>query len=197
MLILTQEQPATIREPLWGHTKGAAGTFCIQRGFDTRLNVIFYPNQQQRDMPWGVVATFAYGKGPENTPDCLDDDYLARSAAAVAEAEAFIGRAVRENWSPEGFAKESGIPKAFEMKPYGEYVLEEPERFYEGDGLYGRGPFMARPGSYPAVAEYTGGRLVNVRVLLKGRWASFDEDGEYTTHSPSWMIAMSDHLVRV
>lgn len=197
MLILTQEHPDVGRQPLFGHTSSESGTFCIQLGFDTRLNVLFYPHQKQRDMPWGVVATFPYGKGPENTPNCLDSDYMERHFGALAAAQAFIDKAVRENWTSEGFAKEPGIPKAFEQKPYGEYVLEEPERFFDGDGVYGRGQFIASPGSYPAVAEYRGGRLVQVRVhLTRGRWTSLGKDGEHTAYIPAYAISMASHLVR-
>lgn len=196
MLILTQEQPDTCREPLCCHTRGGAGTFCIQRGFDTRLNVLFYPSSQHREeIPWGVVATFPYGKGEENAPNCLENDFLKRHNAALEAATSFIAQAVRENWIHEGFAKESGIPKAFEMKPYGEYLLEEPGRYFDGDGRCGRGEFIASPGSYPAVAEYTGGRLANVRVALKGHWTQFDSEGEHTVHIPSWAVPLHTQLI--
>lgn len=197
MLILTQEQPDTCREALCCHTESEEGTFCIQRGFDVRLNVLFYHNALNREkMPWGIVATFPYGKGEENSPDCLENDFIERHNTALAAAKAFIAQAVRENLTPEGFAKESGIPKAFEQKPYGEYVLEESERFYEGDGQYGRGEFMANPGSYPAVAEYRGGRLTQVRVHLKsGRWTELNAEGEHTAYIPAWAIPLTQHLI--
>lgn len=196
MQILTQEQPSTLREPLSNHVTCSAGTFCIQKGFDARLNVVFYPNKESlAKMAFGVVATFPYGTAPDNAPNCLSGDFIDRHRTALDAAQRFIAESIAEEHFPTGFAAESGIPKAFEQIPFGEYVIDAPLRLYEGDGQYGRGEFLAAPGKYPVVAEYTGGVLKQLRVHLDhGRWTKLGVAGEHTLYIPAWAMGLHPQL---